>query len=184
MINKTASWFGVTVVTALVLKYLHTISQTHDLMIILWPVKSFVEVLLNTPAVYRESGFFFPELNALLDKSCSGAHFFILAFCVFSSTTPHYLFKTKHSVLLFAGSFVLAYWLTIAVTTSRIIIAIFLLQFKSSIPWITSHWVHQAEGAFVYLSALMLAYLIVKNGFIKLKHYYAKHSSSSVAVAH
>jgi exosortase K len=184
MINKTASWFGVTVVTALVLKYLHMISQTNDLMMILWPVKSFLEILLNTPSVYRESGFFFPELNILLDKSCSGAHFFILAFCVFSSTTPHHLFKTKQSVLLFAGAFVLAYGLTIAVTSSRVVIAIFLLQLKTSIPWITAHWVHEAEGAFVYLSTLLLAYLIVKNGFIKFKHYYAKHSSSSVAVVH
>lgn len=184
MINKTAAWFAVTVVTAFALKYLHTLSQTQDLLIILWPVKSFLQMLFHTPSVYRESGFYFPELNIFLDKSCSGAHFFILAFCVFSSTTPHHLFQTKHSVLLFAGAFVFAYWLTIAVTTSRVVIAIFLLPLRSSFPWIASHWFHQAQGAFVYLSTLLLAYLILKHSFIKLKHYYAKHIPTNVAVVH
>lgn len=184
MINKTAVWFAVTVVTAFALKYLHTLSQTHDLLIILWPVKSFLEVLFHTPSVYRDSGFYFPELNILIDKSCSGAHFFILAFCVFSSTTPHHLFRTKHSALLFAGAFVFAYWLTIAVTASRIVIILSLLQLKSSMPWIATPWFHHAGGAFVYLSTLLLAYLLLKNVFIKLKQYYAKYTSSGVAVIH
>ncbi len=38
-VNKTAFWFVATIATAFCLKYLHALSETHDLLIILSPAK-------------------------------------------------------------------------------------------------------------------------------------------------
>lgn len=182
MINKTATWFSISLITALLLKYLHAISNTGDLLVILQPTSSFVGLFFNTKAIYQDTGFYFPALNILIDKSCSGVNFFIIAFCVFSSTAPYHVLKIRTSILLFVATGVLSYLLTILVNTSRIVSAVLLLQNESAMPWVATPWAHEAEGAFVYLSALLLSYLIVKNCFIKIKNHYAQPASPAMAV--
>ena len=180
-LDKTTFWFLATAAVCFILKYYHAMSSTQDLFFMLWPVNKIIQIVLNTETVYLKTGFYIPSLNILIDKSCSGANFFILTFCVLSSTAPYYLFNIRNSILLFVILFLVAYGLTIGVNAARILSVILLLPLQSNLPWITTRWFHQAEGAVIYLCALLIAYLVIKKVFIKIKTLYAKHSKSNMA---
>jgi exosortase K len=90
----------------------------------------------------------------------------------------------RHCLLLMGLLVVVTYAITICVNGSRIVIAIFLLKLQSSMPWVTQPWVHEAEGALVYLFALLGAYLIITYYLDKFNLRYAKRSQAVVAAGH
>ena len=184
MLNKTAVFFSITLIAALVMKWLHMQSDTNDLLFVLFPVQAFVKIALNTYSSYDASGFHFQELGIVIDKSCSGSNFLILSFCILSITIPYHRYSYIKASALFAIAMVLSYGITLIINLSRIMVSLELLRLKTTLPWITQPWVHETEGIFIYLSALLISHLTLKYYFFKNKNHDPKYSSSKVVALH
>jgi len=165
LVNKTAFWFVATIATAFCLKYLHALSETHDLLIILSPANQLLEWFLHTKSKLVEAGFYFPKYDLVINKAFTGGNFFVLAFCVFSFTTPYHQFKPTHASLMFAGVIAFTYLLTVFVTTIRTFSIIVLLRIDSFLPWLTSSWFLESMKLIIYISVLYLMYRLLKAGF-------------------
>jgi exosortase K len=183
-INKKTMCIGAIVFTAFVLKLFYPSSSTDDLQLFIQPTAEIVSILHNEPFMHNASGFYFPQLNVLIEKSCSGFNFFIIALCVFASIVPYQYLSSRLTVFVMPFLVLFVYGITICVNTSRIVVAIFMLRLEPEMPWITQPWVHEAEGALVYLFALLGAYLITTHYLNKLDLRYAKRSQPMVVTAH
>jgi exosortase K len=183
LINKTALWFGVTVVTAIVLKILFTAISTSEFTLMLNPANAFLEYILDTKSVYADGGFYFPDLNITLNHAFSGENYLILVFCILSLTAPYHVFKPWQSVLVYIGILVTSFMLTLVISAVRIISALPVLRIQDSMPWLNSFWMQRVEGGIIYFSALLLVYVLFKNVFVRIVHHYKARLRQAVAVA-
>lgn len=184
LINKKSVSIGAALLIALVLKLLYPLADTNDVRMFVRPTAEIVSVATNESFTHDARGFYFPELNVLIDKSCSGFNFFVIALCVFVSIVPYHHLSRRQCVALFPVLIVFTYSMTICVNTSRIVVALFILKLEPLMPWITQPWVHEAEGALVYLFSLLGAYLIITHYLHKFTLHNAKRSQSLVAADH
>ena len=166
LLNKTTFWFLTTVVTAFALKFVHSLSETHELLIILTPANDVLEWMLQTSSKLSASGYYFPKYDIALNKTFTGGNLLVAAFCVFSFTTPYHRLTTTHAILTFIGMIVMAYIFTITVTTVRIVGIIMLFKLDAWIPWLTATWFLQSAKITLYLSMIIAAYYLLKSTFI------------------
>jgi exosortase K len=184
IINKKTICIGAIMVTAFILKLLYPSASTEDLKLFVQPTAEIISIVNHQAFTCTPNGFFFSEVKVLIDKSCSGFNFFIIALCVFASIVPYHYLTKRQCAALMSALVVVTYVITICVNTSRIVIAMFMLRLEPSMPWITQPWVHEAEGALVYLFALLGAYLIITHYLNKFNLLYAKRSQPVVAAGH
>lgn len=170
MINKTTTWFGITLIVAILLKVLHSHSQTQDLFFILWPTSNFIELLFRTHSYWNTAGFHFHELPLQLDKYYSGGNLFVLSFLFVSASAPYYLFNTIKASLLFTGTLIIAYCFTIAVNVVKFAITIVMFAFRGSALWQLDHpQVIRTQHIAIHLTSLLIIYLFMKWCFTRLK---------------
>ena len=145
----------------IILKLLFSASATEDLLFVLSPVNSLVEVFTSSSATYvDDKGYWYADLNVVIDKSCAGINFLILCFCITASSTAQY-YKPSVQWILIPFCLVLAYVLTIGVNSCRIISAITLLNAQANFAWIKSPWFHEAMGSIFYLTFLIATFLLI-----------------------
>jgi exosortase K len=183
LLNKTALWFGVTVVTAIVLKILFTAISSSEFTLMLNPANAMLEYIFDTRSVHTHSGFYFPDLNITLNRTFSGENYLILVFCILSLTAPYHVFKPWQSVLVYIGILVTSFMLTLIISALRIISALPVLRIQDSMPWLNSFWMQRVEGGIIYFSALLLVYLLFKNVFVRIAQHYKARLQQAVAVA-
>jgi exosortase K len=183
LLNKTALWFGVTVVTAIVLKILFTAISSSEFTLMLNPANAMLEYIFDTRSVHTHSGFYFPDLNITLNHTFSGENYLILVFCILSLTAPYHVFKPWQSVLVYIGILVTSFMLTLIISALRIISALPVLRIQDSMPWLNSFWMQRVEGGIIYFSALLLVYLLFKNVFVRIAQHYKARLQQTVAVA-
>lgn len=170
MINKTTTWFGITLFVALTLKVLHNHSDTQHLFFILWPTSNFIELLFNTQSYWNTAGFHFHELPLQLDKYYSGGNLFVISFLIVSASAPYYLFNALKASLLFASTLIIAYCFTIAVTVVKLIITLVMFALRGTPLWkLDNPQVIRMEHLFIHLTALCIIYLFMKWCFVQLK---------------
>jgi exosortase K len=162
MINKTAFWFVATVATAFALKYVHVLSETHDLMMFLEPASKISGWLLQTSTILQENGFYFPDLEINIGKAFSSFHFFLAAFVIIACTIPFHKLQTKTAILNFIGALGVAYLLTTAVTIIRIVGLAAFLKLDAVAPWLTSYGFLIFTKAILYMFVLLITYHLVK----------------------
>lgn len=149
-------------------------ADTEDLLFVLQPSNLLVSYWANSEAVYQQGlGFVHETLAITIGKSCSGINFAILCLCLFLySLWPRlHTWKTRLSLLPIVVFIVLVF--TVFVNASRICITLVLEQQLE----LHYTWLHQVQGAFVYLSFLVAFYLITEYTILKYLSY-AKHSKS------
>lgn len=128
---------------------------------LLAPVSHSVAVFTGSPiAFFAESGYHLPMLSIVIDKSCSGFNFLLIAFIVIGLS---FSFQAKKSFLeslkMIFFSMMLSYLLTILANTSRIIS---IIKMNQLFPVLEQYeWVHAAQGTFVYLLFLVGFYLLL-----------------------
>ncbi len=151
------------------LKLWYVGADNDDLAFLLRPTDALVGLAASSPSSYlTDSGYFHPDLNILIDKSCAGFNFWILCFLMLSFLAFNHLARRRQLAISIPASLLCAYFLTIFANTSRISIAIFLQNktgafFPKNLPWF-----HEAQGVFVYLSCLIAIYLIAEFLLTKL----------------
>ncbi|MFN6177719.1 MAG: exosortase K [Flavobacteriales bacterium] len=155
---KTLLMGGSLLAAAFALKWWYRTATVDDLELLLGPVAHLVALLGNTAFVeVAGEGYFFPDLNMVIDRSCSGTNFLVIAtatfaFLVLKSTNGGCLRPMLALLMLPA-----AYTLTVLTNTGRIL-SMVALQRLGHTP---SALLHEALGAAVFLIALILATLLL-----------------------
>ena len=153
----------------LLLKLSYTQADNDDLAFLLRPTDALVGLAAGSPSVYQPArGYFHPDLNILIDKSCAGFNFWILCFIMLSFLAFRYFHRRKYLVFVLPAALLCAYTLTVFANTSRISIAIFLRDKTGTLSPKHADWLHEAQGIFVYLSCLVAVYLAAEFLLTKL----------------
>ncbi len=128
-------------------------------LFLIYPVKVMLELQSSVKGVLVDgSSYYFSELNIIIDRSCSGANFLIISFLMILYYAQLHLQKNRLKLLALPVSLVGAYLFTLLVNTSRIFISLYLNQtFLGNI-----HWLHEVEGAFIYLSFFIILFQSIK----------------------
>lgn len=168
---KNVTYYLIAFVLFIVLKFVYAQANNDMVLFVLKPVSELISIITNYDAMYTtSSGFFYQELNITIDKSCSGINFWLMSFmiCMFSIIPKK---KTRlQKIIAFPVAFILAYVLTLFANTSRILISIF-IEKKSSLNYT---WLHEAQGVFIYLTFLILFYLLINHILTKTNSRHAK----------
>jgi exosortase K len=146
------------------LKFYYRHIETNDVIFLLLPTNFLIEIVtFSTSRFILHEGYFYDNLNILIDKSCAGFNFFMICFCMLGFLFIQYIkstFKKIGSLLL---AFLLAYSFTILANTSRILCLIFVQHFAIQTTSFLKESIHLAIGVLVYLVFLILIYWVFES---------------------
>lgn len=156
-------WFGICFLIFATLKYLFRCMDVDYIRFLIFPTSIILEIVTGAKAVYEDgAGYFYSDLNIIIDKSCSGFNFLLISFLMTAFIFLRQTFTKKWIVIPL--SFAIAYLITIIANVSRI--TGYLAIMRGSLPQLldaNDSWLHQAEGVFVYLFFLILLYFILNH---------------------
>lgn len=160
-ISQNILFYSSLIVFILILYTSITYAKTEQLSFLLFPVAYIVEKVFNSPLYYQEGvGFVYESMSVIINKSCSGATFWMICFSMLSFSFSGKIKKIKDKYLFIIGSFALSYFLTLVANVSRIIMAIQLLRFKVSQTPQIERILHQWVGVLVYCVYLWGIYIV------------------------
>ncbi len=156
---------GFAIILLLVGKFWYGQADTEALLFLLRPVSWLVHLVSNQPYTFvPEQGFHFPNGNILINSSCSGFNWLLLAYLLGVFAGLQSLRRPFHKMLLIPTILIAAYLLSLIVNSMRILFSIFILEQLAQ----HATWLHLIEGAFVYLSSLILWYFACQYFFKKI----------------
>ena len=140
-------------------KLAYAAAGTADVRWLLAPTNALVELLLSSTSEFVPGrGYVHPALGIVIDKSCAGGNFGLLSALLLSAT---YLWQRgPRPILALPLLVLLAYPLTLLVNAARIAGAVQLGQLLP--PALAPAWLHEAQGALVYLFFLLAAYAALR----------------------
>ncbi len=161
-INKNYYSYIIAIIIFFALKFSYTLAETKNLIFLLKPTNWFIETTTNLNSQYVVgSGYFFEELDIIIDKSCSGFNFLLLCYLMLLFLVFRFIQNQRIRILSIPLLFLVAYITTIFTNTSRILLSIFIEKAVINTTGASFSWLHQAEGSFVYLFSLILIYFII-----------------------
>ncbi|HMV41332.1 MAG TPA: exosortase K [Leptospiraceae bacterium] len=137
-------------ISFIILKLFYKIADNSDLLFLLKPISFIIDVFTNSDSFFSlESGYYYPDLQITIDKSCSGFQFWLLTSTFFGF--QFFWKRTSNSFLILPMLILATYFLTIIANISRILITIQTrIMLKSfSIPFTSN--LHEGLGAFIFL---------------------------------
>lgn len=170
-ITRHTYYYFVGLLLFVVLKFMFSALGNDAFVFLTKPTSKIISIVTNSTFIYSSNaGFYFENLNIIIDKSCSGFNFWLLCFIMILFSFLKYLQSHLKKLLAFPCILLIAYCITLFVNTSRILISLLIentlhLEYK---------WLHQTEGVFIYLSFLMLLYLTINHLQTKYLKYYEK----------
>jgi len=160
-----------TIVLAVGLKYHYSVASTVDLIWVLRPTAILVEIITGHSYIFEKgAGFINKEIGIIIAKSCAGVNFLIMVFGLSVSTLIHHLKSSLAKYLIFLGSLLWAYVLTILVNAIRIIGAIGLFQMEGNILWLDKADLHRLQGIFFYFAFLCLFYFMLRKIILRYQY--------------
>lgn len=141
---------------------------------------SYLVALVNGLHFDYESGkgYYDALHRILIDKSCSGGNFFVIAFGMSTVTSIQFYNRYKHQFILLPLLLTASWCLTIIANTSRISIAMLFVKLNYTLPYFTKSTWHTIQGSFIYLSILISFYFLLQYIHPKITQYYAKLTKS------
>jgi exosortase K len=95
------------------------------LLFLLYPTDWLTGLLMGSTGIYSpENGFFHERLNIMIDKSCAGFNYWVLSFLLFTYLEVNHLKNNKEKALALLFALLGAYFFTIFVNASRIVVTI------------------------------------------------------------
>ncbi|NDV96858.1 exosortase K [Dysgonomonas sp. 521] len=160
------------------LKFIFPYLSTGALQFLLAPTNKIISFIFNSTYTYSsETGYFYPHLDIVINKSCSGFNFFFISFLMYSFLIIKAGIINKWLKIPFA--LCLAYATTIVANVSRIAGYMVMMNIQSPLLSLSGlSWLHQAEGIVVYLTFLVIAYLTFNHILNKIEHKYEKATQS------
>lgn len=157
-----------TMIIFMALKVWYTTTDHDQLLFILKPTQLLVEAFIGSSAIYDSThGYFYPDLNITIEKSCSGFNFWLLSFTLFVFVALNHLRSTAWKLLTIPLMLLLSYLLTPLVNASRIVTSIVANNYTQQFSDYPITWLHQAEGTFIYLFFLLLFYTVLQFFFLQ-----------------
>lgn len=158
-------WIGGLAVIILILgKSWYSQADTNALLFLLSPVTWLVHMISNQPYTFIPGqGFHFPNGNIMINGSCAGFNWLLLAFLIGVFAGLRGLQRSIHKIILLPVMLLMAYLLSLLVNSTRILFSIVILEKIAQ----NNTWLHLVEGTFVYLSSLILWYLVCQYFFTK-----------------
>ena len=149
----------VTLIMGIVLaKLYHRSADSEDLIWILQPTVWLVTIFSGLAFEFVQEGFFMNYTqNIIIDKSCSGMNFMLIATCMLSFS---YLPKLPFKAVFLVFFIILSYLFTIFVNSCRIIQSIWSQDILSDKLGLSPAMTHEMQGVFMYLFFLILLYLL------------------------
>jgi exosortase K len=161
--NKNIPYYLTAIGLFILLKFGYTLSDFNDLTFLLKPTNKLVGFLTGSHSVYiQSSGYFYEQLNIVIDKSCSGFNFWLLCFLMLTFLTLKYFNKNIQKAFALLFSIVGAYILTIFINSSRILASIIINNHHITIFDDKREIIHETVGIVINLFFLILIYLIVE----------------------
>nr|WP_288834898.1 exosortase K [uncultured Flavobacterium sp.] len=164
VINNNIPYYLAAMGLFILLKIGYTIADIDCLIFLLEPTDKFVGLLTSSKSIYLfDKGYYYENLNIIIEKSCSGFNFLLLCFCMLTFLLLKYVWKTLYKVLIIPVSLVLAYILTILANTSRIFSSIIIQnQANNFLPNGSHLLLHESIGIATNLSFLILIYYLLE----------------------
>lgn len=163
MIKKILKPLPITFASILILaKLFYKQATTEDLAWFLQPITYGLKLCLSVNFMQVPDGFYFEELNVLIDKSCSGFNLFLI-YCALGGFC--FLLKCKTSQQIITGTFlvvVISYLLTLITNFCRIYTLLCFEKPLAHIFTIQSATMHEALGIINNTIFLILGYVIAK----------------------
>lgn len=157
---KSLFLFITVVLTYVVLKFLFKGVGTDEILFLLKPVNNIFEMLTGSPSIYlKGEGYFHPQLDIIINKSCAGYNFWLLCFMMLTFLLLQKVKRSQIFVVSIPLLLIFSYLITIVVNVSRMV---FIIKFKGiaqKIEIIEGDLLHEMQGAFVYLFFLVVIYL-------------------------
>ncbi len=147
----------------LLMKAAYSVAEVQHLTLLLAPSSELVATFTGTNhGLIPEQGYYNEALHIIINKSCSGFNFwsicFLMSYCLLAKPSNPWI----RNVFLFPLVLGATYIFTILVNSTRILFSLFLHSSNSHQLLTDAPWSHQAEGAFIYLSYLIIAYLSIE----------------------
>ncbi|WP_408612977.1 exosortase K [Limibacter armeniacum] len=147
----------------IILKYLYTIADISDLIFLLEPTNLVVKFLTGAKSVFiQDSGYYFQQLDIIIDKSCAGFNFWLLCFLMLVFLSLKYFEKVILKISAFIFSFIGAYIFTVLVNSSRIFVSVIIQKQAALALPIKEKIIHEGIGILTNLTFLILIYLITE----------------------
>ncbi|OAZ04614.1 exosortase K [Flavobacterium succinicans] len=171
-IPKNIYYYLTTILLFLVLKFGYTIADTNDLFFLLRPTDTLVGLLISSKSVYfADKGFYYDDLNFIINKSCSGFNFLLLCFSMFAIVAFKNINLIKQRIVIIPAALLLAYVVTIFVNASRIFVSIVLQnQVTHFLSQKSIEIVHETIGIVTNLFFLILIYILLER-LLKKQNY-------------
>ncbi|MES0491259.1 MAG: exosortase K [Leptospirales bacterium] len=160
MIGNNIKWNKVDLVyvgaiaALMLLKLVSSTLETSSLIWLLWPVALFILFFTSSPYVFiADQGYYFPDLNVLIDSSCSGLNYFILISIYILSFSLFIQRPGNIRNIFYMVGF--GYAATIAANGLRIHGLIILEKYEyfgMPTDWIN---LHEAFGVFIFFTVLL-----------------------------
>jgi len=162
--NNNLLYFLTAIGLFILLKIFYTIADNDSLFFLLEPTDKLVGLLTSLKSVYlSDKGYYYENLNIIIEKSCSGFNFWLLCFCMLTFLLLKYVGKTIYKILIIPVSLASAYILTILVNASRIFSSIIIQNKANNFLSNGSHLLlHEIVGIVTNLSFLILIYYLLE----------------------
>ena len=168
---KNSAYYIIAFVLVIILKFMYSYAGNDMVLFMLKPVSKIIEIFANQSASYTsEIGFYFQDLNIVIDKSCSGINFWLISFMLFMFSVLKNTKTTFQNGISFPIAFAITYLLTLFANVSRILISI-VIEKNTSFNY---EWLHKAQGIFIYLTVLILFHFLINHTISKSKIRHAK----------
>lgn len=172
--KKNIPFYILIIFIFLILKLIFSFLNTNEIIFLLKPTNKLVEIFTGQNSFFiPNEGYFYENLNIIINKSCSGFNFLLLCFVMLSFSALKFLVSTYKKLIFILLIFIFSFIFTIFVNASRINFSI-VLSNKSSFDFNNISWLHQAEGIFVYLFFLVAIYLFFEFIMKKISIRYEK----------
>ncbi len=173
--NKNTPYYLVAAVLFILLKFTFIFAGNRELIFFLKPSNALIGLLTGSQSVYLPDGggYYNEQLNIIIDKSCSGFNFWLLAFMLFTYLSIKYFDRILSKIGAISLALPAAYFLSIFVNTSRIYVSILVQTHTKNIFQNEQHMIHEVIGIITNLTFLILAYIFIEK-ILKTKRYNAK----------
>jgi exosortase K len=167
---KNSIYYGIAILLFVLLKFAHSQANTAQLDVLLNPTSRIISFLTGFQMVHiPESGYYFEQLDVLINKSCSGFNFWVLCSTMLIFLMISFWKTSIQKIMAMCGAFMMAYLLTILVNSSRIFASILIQSQELFLHNINPKIIHEAIGIANNLISLILIYLLAERLLTFLK---------------
>ena len=143
----------------IVLKFVF--SKSNSLIFLISPIDKMVGIATNSNSTFiPPGGYYHEKLNIIIDKSCSGFNFWLICFLVLSFLISRYIKNRLYCLAALPALLFISYALAILINSLRIIYFVNTQGLRQIFNLSRFSWLHQAEGTLIYLSSLIIIYMI------------------------